>query len=75
MKILAEKEGGNVYLLVEDGVDELDGETEARVLDNEYEKLYPWQYAHSIVARGYWGDYDGDADLDAMLNDAEEVTY
>lgn len=75
MKILGIT-GEDNYLLVEDGVDELQAGTEGRVLDDQSNKLYPWQNAHAIVTRGYWEEYEGDqSKLDDMLNDAEEVTY
>lgn len=74
MKILGQR-NENVYLLVEDGVSEIEDETQARILDDRQNLLFPWELGHSLLARGYWSDYDGGADLNQMLNDAEEATY
>jgi len=75
MKIIAQR-NENVYMLVEDGVDEIEADTEGRVLDDRNELLYPYTDANSLVARGYWEEFDGDQSiLDPMLDDAKEVTY
>lgn len=74
MKILGQR-NENVYLLVEDGVSEIEEETQARILDDRQNLLFPWELGHSLLARGYWSDYEGGADLDAMLDRADEVTY
>lgn len=73
MKIFAKRDG-SVYMLVKDGVDEIEAETEGRVLDARTNRLYPWMNANSIIARGYWTLYSGSQSIvEPMVEAAEEI--
>lgn len=62
------------YLLVGDDVDELDKNTIGQVLDIEQEILFPETNVHSILAKGYWIEFEGDQDiLDNLLEQVEEI--
>jgi len=61
MKVIAQQ-GDTVYLI---GV----GKDLARVLDGEQNKLFPPFNVHSILARGYWENFDGDLEtVRGLLN-------
>lgn len=75
MRIIA-TDGPSRYLLVEDGVHEVASTTEARILDTDQGRLYPWKRAHEILRFGQWTEYDGaQAVLDQLLDGVEEVEF
>lgn len=73
MKIVA-TQGANRYLLVEDNINKLENDTKSRVLDLNQQKLFPWFNLQSILARGYWKNYNGNQDiLENLLSQVKEV--
>ena len=81
MKTIAYRGHGS-YLIVPDGVTELEADTPGRVFNCSPTTgegiLYPWQYAHQILNFGYWEYFDSDDsplefDLASALAGAERV--
>ena len=68
MQIIAQREGGE-FLLIADDAGEL-----GRVWDRGRNALYPEQEAAAILKFGYWTDYRGSEDPDALVRNAEELT-
>lgn len=59
MEILAQQGEGRYLISL--------GNDQGQILDLNENALYPPIFIHSILARGYWEDYDGNVDLDYVL--------
>ena len=59
------QQGSRRFILVPEGVD--NNTDQARVVDLDQGRLFkPW-YLQSILARGYWADYEGTPTVDELL--------
>ena len=67
MQIVAQRGNGERLLLVDD--DDQLGQVYERALN----RLYPKHEPAAILKFGYWQDYDGDEDADAIARGAAEA--
>lgn len=63
MKIIAQRGGGSLLLIVDD-------DTLGQVFDRTKNRLFPKQEPAAILKFGYWQDYTGDEDADALVSGA-----
>ena len=63
---IAAQSGPDRYILVP-STDDVKTSRQARILDTKQGKLYPPMYFQTLLAQGYWEEYKGDQDAEALL--------